>query len=1112
MTFQIRRLGSVLARRLVLAASLAGLAISVFAVRPQAQAPALAAPPEPVINQSSDPLLGSFRFRSIGPASMGGRIDDIAVSESDPNVIYVGYAVGGVFKSENNGVSFKPVFETYNTASIGDIAIHPRDANIVYVGTGEPNNRQTASFGDGIYKTTNGGKTFTNMGLKDTQTIARIVIDPKNPETVYVASPGHLFGPNPERGVYKTTDGGKTWNKVKFIDDDTGFNDIVLDPVNSSIIYASSYQRRRSGCCFNGGGPGSAIWKSVDAGKTWNKLTGNGLPPGTYGRIALDVSRSNPNVVYAQVEAGVTGTPVATPPVQQTAATEATPAGAAAVTPAGAPAGRGAAGAQGTPASPQPPQAAQAGGGRGGYNWCNNAGPDKGFPTGRGGGFGGGAEQAPPPGPRVPPALDPARGGVLRSDNKGQSWTLVSNCNSRPMYFSQLRVDPSNDKAIYVAGLPVAKSLDGGKTFATLDDAGGHGEPGHVDQHAIWVDPKNPKHVMEGNDGGLNVSWDQGKSWDFVNTMATGLPYIVSADMRRPYYVYVGLQDNGSWGGPSAVRGRGGIMNSDWFGIGGGDGFYTAVDPTDYNIVITESQDGSTNRYDLRGGRGASIRPNAAGGRGGRGGGGGGGRGRGAGQPGSPQPGGDPAGGGGAAPGAAGAPPAEGQAAPPVQVGGQAGFGGRGGTPNVINATPGDTYRFNWNTPVIMSPHNPKIVYLGGNRLFKSYNQGDTWVASAEDLTKKVDRNTVALMGAPGTVTQLSKNDGVVSYSTITTISESPVMPGIVWAGTDDGNVQVSRDGGMTFTEVSRNLPGLTGNYNHWISRVEASHFDQGTAYVSVDDHRSDDLKPYVFVTRDFGKTFQSASGNLPSSGNVQVVREDPKNKDLLYVGTEFGLFISLDGGKNWQKFMNNYPTVRTDDILVHPRDNDLIVATHGRSVWIADDITPLQQLTQAVRDADATLFDIRPAVSWLNDQQHNQQVGGQRNFIGENAPRGAAITYYLKSAASGDVKISIADVNGRVIRTLDGPKTAGINRVMWNLAPAPPAGQPAAFGGGGGGWRARRRGCRRCRHLHRHARSWREEAHQAGPGVTGSVAQRKVTQTRSFPVSCGPQTRKPLT
>ena len=994
MTSLSKRLGGSLS-----ALALAALAAPGLGVNPYAQAPA-AQPDPPQINQSSDPMLAGFRFRSIGPASMGGRIDDLEVSESDPNIIYLGYAVGGVWKSENNGTTFQPVFDTYTTASIGDIAIHPRDPNIVYVGTGEPNNRQTSSFGDGIYKTTDGGKTFTHIGLRETQTIARIVIDPKSPDTVYVAALGHLFGPNPERGIYKTTNGGRNWDLVKFIDNDTGFTDIVLDPANPSILYAASYQRRRSGCCFNGGGPGSAIWKSTDAGKTWNKVTGSGLPGGTYGRIALDVSRSNPDVVYAQIEAGDVGRPQTTPPVQQTATTEATPPGAAAVTPPGGTGRAGGAPQQAGQRGGAQPAATQAGGGGGGgrgggYNWCNNAGPGAGF-GGRGG------QQETPQAARTPPPLDASRGGIFRSENKGQAWTHVSNCNSRPMYFSQIRVDPSNDKAVYVAGLPVAKSLDGGKTFVTLDEAGGMGDPGHVDQHAIWIDPKNPKHIMAGNDGGLNISWDQGKTWDFVNTMATALPYIVSADMRRPYYVYIGLQDNGSWGGPSAVRGRGGIMNSHWFGIGGGDGFYTAVDPTDHNIVFSESQNGNTNRYDLRLGRGQSVRPSAGGGRGGGGGGGGG--------------------------------------------------GGRGGgTPNVLNATPGEAYRFNWNTPFQLSPHNPKIFWLGGNRLFKSYNQGDTYVAS-EDLTKRIDRNTIALMGVPGNVSMLSKNDGVTSYSTIITISESPVMPGVVWAGTDDGNLQVSRDGGVTFTEVGKNLPGLPANHLHWISRVEASHFDQATAYVAVDGHRSDDLKPYVFVTTDFGKTFRNITGNLPQFGNVQVVREDLKNPDLLFVGTEFGLYASLDRGKTWQKFMNNFPTVRTDDILIHPRDNDLIVATHGRSVWIADDITPLQQLTPAVRDSDATLFDIRPAVAWLNDQQNNQQVAGNRNFVGENAPRGATISYYLKSAASGDVKVSITDATGRVIRTLDGGKRAGINRVTWNLQPQPQPQQGQGGGGGGGG------------------------------------------------------------
>ncbi|HLA91907.1 MAG TPA: hypothetical protein VJL28_15880, partial [Gemmatimonadaceae bacterium] len=638
----------------------------------------------------------------------------------------------------------------------------------------------------------------------------------------------------------------------------------------------------------------------------------------------------------------------------------------------------------------------------------------------------GAAAAAPGAAPQTPPAADGNASGVYRSDNGGRTWRVVSNCDARPMYFSQLRVDPQNPNTIYVAGLPVAKSLDGGKTFATLDNAGGNGSPGHVDQHAIWVDPKSSKHLIIGNDGGINVSWDQGRTWDYVNTMATGLAYFVSADMRRPYHVYFGLQDNGSWGGPSSKRSGDGILNSDFYGIGGGDGFQTAADPRDFNIVFTESQDGNTNRYDFRTGQTRSVRPAAASGR---------------------------------AAGAGGP--------PPVCVDGRAGGAGRGGggggrgggAGNVVNAQPGDAYRFNWNTPFILSPHDPNIFWLGGNRLFKSYNQGDTYVASA-DLTRQIDRCDVEMMGVPGNHTQLTKNDGVGSYSTIIAVSESRVMPGVVWAGTDDGQVQVSRDGGTTFTEVGKNIRGmpqgaLTGNYAYWIARIDASHFDAGTAYIAIDGHRSGDLRPYVFVTKDYGATFTNITNNLPAYGNLQVVREDPKNRNLLYVGTEFGLYVSLDAGARWQKFMNNYPTVRTDDILVHPRDGDLIIATHGRSIWIADDITPLQQLTPQVQTQDAYLFDVRPAVAYLTDRQLGQQTGGQKFFEGENAPRGAAISYYLKSAATGDVKLSIVDGLGRPLCTSDGSKNAGVNRVQWNLtapllAPAA-AGAGGAFGGAGG-------------------------------------------------------------
>jgi photosystem II stability/assembly factor-like uncharacterized protein len=909
------------------------------------------------VNRSANPVLSSFRFRSIGPASMGGRVDDIAVAATNHSVIYIGYATGGVFRSVNAGTTFEPVFERYGSASIGALAVDPTNPDVVYVGTGEPNNRQTSTFGDGLYKSTDGGKTFTNVGLRESQTIARIVIDPKHPDVVYVAVPGHLFGPNPDRGIYKTTDGGKTWNKIHYIDENTGFTDIAMDPRDPATLYAASYQRRRSGCCFNGGGPGSALWKTDNGGKSWTKLTGSGLPPGMYGRIALDVARSNPNVVYAQIE---------------------TDGGAAAAPVAG-------------------------GGGRGGYDWCNN-----------------GAPRAPNDTTK-PPALGAERSGIFRSENKGRSWTAVSNCNTRPLYFSNIRIDPTNDQRIYVAGVRMAKSVDAGRTFNFLDLEPGSGNQGE-DQHAFWIDPSNPDHILRGTDAGFMISWDQGATWEYVRTMATALAYWVSADMGHPYNIYFGLQDNDSWGGPSATRSRAGIQNHEWFRFSGGDGFQTAVNPNDPHIVYGESQDGNTNRVDLGTGRSQSIRPTAP-----------------------PAPSGRGA--------VSDATCVDGRITTPGAGGRGAGGGGGGrggGQSNVLNAEPGDVYRFNWNTPLMLSPHNPNIVWLGANRMFRSYDQGNHWVASA-DLTKRVDRCNVTLMGAPGTAAQLSKNDGVSSFSTITAISESPVMPGVVWAGTDDGNLQVSTDNGVTFAEVGKHIAGLpagalAGANPYWISRIDASHFEAGGAYVSIDGHRSDDLKPYVFVTHDYGRTWSNASGNLPAYGNVQVVREDPKNRNLLYAGTEFGLFVSLDAGKGWEKFMTGYPTVRTDDILVHPRDGDLIVASHGRSIFIADDITPLQQLTPAVMAQDAVLFDVRPAIAWQNDFHYDEYVGGYKQFEGENAPRGTAIAFYLKSAAQGDAKISVLDAAGNALCESTVAASAGIHRIQWTLV------TPLANAGGRGG------------------------------------------------------------
>ncbi len=940
------------------------------------------------INESKDPLLRGFRWRSIGPASMGGRIDDIAAVESNPYVIYLGLATGGVWKSVNNGTTWEPIFDVYPTASIGDIAICQTDPNIVWVGTGEPNNRQSSTFGYGIYKSTDAGKTFTNMGLKETQSIARVVIDPKDPNIVYVAALGRLFGPNKERGIFKTTDGGKNWTNVKFIDENTGFTDLVIDPVDTKTLYAASYQRRRVAWGFNGGGPGCGIWKTTDAGKTWTKLEGNGLPEGLLGRIGIDIARSNPNILYAQIEVGAsTGTGV----------TEEQP--------------NEAAGQAGQP----PGQAGQGGGGRGG-----------------GGGFGQQANQPP----------DPKKPGLWRTDDKGKTWRFVSNENNRPMYYSQIRVDPSNPEIVFTGGLNFSKSLDGGKTFKNLSGVA------HSDHHAIWINPKNGNNVMVGNDGGLDVSYDQGETFEFVNTIAAAQFYAVSADMRKPYYVCGGLQDNGSWCAPSAIRtGSGGfggggggggggvaITNAEWFRVGGGDGFYTQQDPTDHNIVYAESQDGAVQRLDLRTGQSRSIRPRGAGNPrgGGRGPGGGGGQG-------------GPGGGGQAGPGGG----QGGQPDPQVLAMMQAaGFGGGG--PNVVPPPPpNEQFRFYWNTPILLSPHNPRIVYVGGNKLFKSFDRGDTYTATI-DLTKKVDRTKLSIMDVPGDKPMASKNDGAASYSNVVTIAESPVMPGVLWVGTNDGNVQVSKDGGATWTDVSKNVP-ILATQNHHVSRVEASHFDAGTCYVTVDGHRSDDHKPYIYLTKDYGATWQSLSNNLPAIGNVNVIREDPKNKNLLFVGTEYGLFVSLNGGAEWKPFMTNLPTVRVDDLLIHPRDNDLIVGTHGRGIWICDDISPLQQMNEKTLAADTHLFDIRPGTNWLNDIIYSRAGGGQKGFRGENAPQGTAISYYLKAEPAGDIKLTVSDITGKVVRTVTATKQVGLNRLQWNLRGDAPQ-RPAGFGPPGAG------------------------------------------------------------
>jgi photosystem II stability/assembly factor-like uncharacterized protein len=907
-----------------------------------------AAPAAPPVHQSSDPVLKNFTWRSIGPANMGGRIDDIAVVESNPSTFYVAFATGGIWKTVNNGTTFTPVFDDQPITSIGDIAVAPSDPNVVYVGTGEPNNRQSSSFGAGMYKSTDAGKTWTHIGLKETQSIARVVVHPKDPNIVYVAALGHLFGPNPERGLYKTTDGGKTWTNSKFVDQDSGFTDVVMDPVNPNTLYAASYQRRRQPWGFNGGGPGSGIWKTTDAGKTWTRLTGNGLPGNPIiGRIGLDLARSKPSTIYASIEVGPSG-------------------------------GTGAnVNDDGTLVDPN----AQ---GRGGG----------------GGGQGGGRGAAPAPAPKP----DPDKSGIWRSDDSGKTWKFLSNSMDRPMYYSQIRVDPTNPDIAYQGGAPFFKTVDGGKTWRQVQGLA------HSDHHAIWIDQRDHNHLMVGNDGGLDVSYDQAENWEFVNSIgAVGQFYKVSADMRKPYVVCGGLQDNGSWCGPSSVRSQNGILNSDWYRIGGGDGFYTANDPSDWRIVYSESQDGATNRYDLGRGTTSSIRPRGPAGRGGQ------------------------------------QLPAAAEGVDPAILA-QFGFGPGAANGNIVPPPPaGTNFRFYWNTPFILSPHNPSTVYLGAERVFKAMDRGNTGMMS-EDLTRNVGRNDRPIMEVDGKAAMASKHDGAAAYSNVITISESPVVPGIVWAGTNDGNVQVSRDGGLTWKNVVKKVPGVPDETH--VSRVEASPFDAGTAYVTFDGHRTDDHKPYVFVTKDFGETWNSIAGNLPM-GNANVITTDNRNRNLLFLGTEYAIYVSLDAGKSWKPLMQGMPTVRIDDLIIHPRERDLIAGTHGRSIWILDDISPLEQMTDQTMTADATLFDVRPATVWMNDIQKQITVGGQKVFRAPNPDPGTSISYWLKGDA-GSVRVDISDVTGRVIRTIEGPRNGGLNRVRWNLQGNPPQGRGNQGGGTG--------------------------------------------------------------
>ncbi len=806
--------------------------------------------------QTKSPLETAFsrlEWRSIGPAIMGGRIADVEGVPGDTNVVYVASASGGLWKTTNGGIKWTPIFERQGTISIGDIALAPSNPEVVWVGTGESNVRNSVSFGDGVYKSNDGGKTWQHTGLKNSERISAIAIHPQNPDIVYIGALGGAFGPNEERGVFMTTDGGKTWTKTLYIDNQHGVADLDIDPANPNILYAGMWSFERKPWTHRSGSEKGGVYKSIDGGRTWNKLT-NGLPK-LMGRIGVRVAPSNTNVVYVIVES--------------------------------------------------------------------------------------------------------KEGTLYRSDDRGETFRNVSKQDSivsRGFYYTTVRVNPTNENHIYAVASTLFTSVDGGRTFRSITSRS------HIDFHALWIDPKNPKRMWHGQDGGIGVSYDGGESWEAVYNMPLGQFYQVHADNRQPfYYVMGGLQDNGSWTGPSRTREPAGIMNDDWRMVSFGDGFYVVNHPDNPDLYLSESQGGDIVWTDFRTREQQSVNPW------GRGSGGG---------------------------------PAAGQ-----------------------------KFRFNWNAPIVFSPHEKTTVYFGGNVLFKSPDFGKTWEQISPDLTTN-DPEKQKDAGGPVAI----ENTTAEYHTTIITIGESPVQKGQIWVGTDDGNLQVTTDGGKNWTNLAKNVTGLPANSP--VSHVEPSRTNANTAYVAFERHMFADFKPYIFKTTDGGKSWTQISGNLPANAYVQIVREDPKNTNLLYAGTELGLFASYDGGAKWLPLnLKNLPNVSVHDIVVHPRENDLILATHGRSIWIFDDATAIQQMTPQIIDSNAHLFAVRPGLRYAS--RFTRYGVGDKVFAGPNPPGGALITYYLKEKLDdkAEFKIEIFDRAGKLIQELERPsREKGLNRVAWNL------------------------------------------------------------------------------
>ena len=834
----------------------------------------------------------TLRARSIGPAVTSGRVMTIAVDPTNTAVFYVGAASGGVWKTVNGGASFQPVFDTQGSFSIGWVTLDPRRPNIVWVGTGERNSQRSVAYGDGVYKSEDGGQSWTNVGLKTSEHIGRIVVDPKDSDTVYVAAQGPLWAPGGDRGLFKTTDGGQTWSAVLKISENTGVTDVVVDPRNPNVIVAAAYQRRRHFFTMIDGGPESGIHRSTDGGKSWKKVT-TGLPDEQLGRIGLAISPVNPDVLYANVEA------------------------------------------------------------------ANR------------------------------------KGGIFRSSDNGVTWEKRADYNSGAMYYGDIFPDPVNVDRVYIPDVIFQVSDDGGRTMHALGQ-----RHMHVDNHIIWVDPSNTRHLLVGNDGGLYRSYDRGATWIFFENLPLAQYYDVDVDNASPFYnVYGGLQDNNSLGGPSRTRSEHGILNQDWFVTQGGDGFASHVDPEDPDTIYAELQHGVLVRYDKRTGERVGIQPQEQ----------------------------------------------------------------KGGVP----------LRWNWDAPFIISPHSHTRLYFGAQVLYRSDDRGNSWRIVSPDLTRQLDRNALPVMGKIWGPDAVAKNTSTALYGNLSAIAESPKREGLLYAGTDDGLVQVSEDAGGHWRKVDR-LPGVPANA--YIARIRASQHDATTVYVAAENHQNGDFAPYLLKSTDGGKTWNSINGDLPARGSTYAIAEDHLDPRLLFAGTEFAAYWSKDGGQHWVK-IGGIPTIAVREIAIQKRENDAVFGTFGRGVYIVDDYSSLRTTTAANPTATASLFPVRDAVLYVPTLQYGMPgkgFQGELFYSAENPPYGAVFTYHLKEGlktltqkrveaekaaekAGRPIKyptpeelraeaaeeapailLTITNAAGTPIRVVSGPIEKGLQRVAWDLrAPA---------------------------------------------------------------------------